>query len=119
MKKGQVSQEVMVAIMVLLMIFVLVLVFVFEHNRIGYALNDSYENRRVCSLVANQLNYVFSMKEAVRISFLLDRDVNVGSNYLEIGNYYCYFSGLAVPAALRKGTILIEKNAQGVLIRNE
>lgn len=102
---GQVTVEVLAAVVILLMVFVGVLFFVLQKNSELDFIKTDYENQIVCQKLAGIISYIYSNSKTTEITFNIGKDANIFSNNITIGNYYCNFSGRAKPINLTKGNI--------------
>jgi hypothetical protein len=96
------------------MVFVLVLAYVSQRDLESLQLRDIYESKNVCNSIANQISYLYSSSKNSESVFFSNYDFNVGSTYVEIGNTYCYFQGIAIPGNLQKGNVKLT-NIEGVV----
>ena len=103
--KGQVTIEVLSAVVILLLLFVAILFFALQKNSETDFIKKDYENQIVCQKISGLISYIYSNSKSTQITFALEKDANVFPTNVTIGNYYCFFSGRAQPVNLVKGNV--------------
>ncbi|MDO8538146.1 MAG: hypothetical protein Q7S21_04630 [archaeon] len=105
MIRGQVTIEVLAAVVILLLVFVAVLLFVLQKNIELDFIKTDYESQTACQKISGIISYIYSNSKSTELIFSIDKDANVFEKTINIDEYYCTFSGRAVPVNLKKGNV--------------
>ena len=113
--KAQVTMEVLAAVVILLMVFIGALFFGMQKNSELDFLKKDYESQIACQKISGIISYIYSNSKSTEITFAINKDANVAASSISIGDYYCNFSGRAIPINLQKGNVFA-KDVNGLVV---
>jgi hypothetical protein len=119
MRKGQVAQETIIALIIVMGLFLLVLVVVGNRNTETAYYESLIERKNECLKVARVIESLYGEKN-IELFFEIDKNVTVRSaGVIEVEEYYCDYLGAADEVALDKGEIRAYTTVDGnVVLRN-
>lgn len=117
--KGQGEVEAITAVAIVCLIFVGVLVFNAQKNSEISLSGDFYAKAGFCrqlSSIISQMNYLEGQQ---KINLESAYDFNITANNINMGNYWCSFSGNAKEAYLLKGGIIAQEKGDSIELVNQ
>ncbi|MDO8625224.1 MAG: hypothetical protein Q7R47_04010 [Candidatus Diapherotrites archaeon] len=114
MIQGQISIEAIVVVVFLLIFLGLTISSTLQVQSFERLISDSSADQALCLKTADIVQEIFLSGAGTRAVFEVDRPVSVAASSITVNQTYCYFSGVAVPVSLSKGSIVVS-NSSGVV----
>ncbi len=121
MKKGQVSQEIMLALGILIILFFAVLVYYYDRNDDVRAANELIDKRHDCMLLSAAITSSYTnLGSETNITLFHDTQVRGSLQLIRVDDYRCTIpTNSVVDANLTKGIVFIRNTNKTVFVENE